>query len=147
MWSPIVAKQDQTRTDVGVPTGLFGSRLDGGDAAGGGLVGEVRVQDHLVERPTAEGEAVRAEGHEAHGEVLVQGAAQVQDRVRAGGAVVAHDHLAPEQPAQQPDEVLHLGGGDGVDAVGVLERADASAQPEHEPATGEALHGPGEARR
>ena len=73
-------------------------------------------------------------------QVLVEAGVEVQHRPRAGGAVVAHDHLAPEQAPHDADEVLHLGGGDAGDAVGVLHGGDAAPEAEGEAAVGEALH-------
>ena len=49
--------------------------------------------------------------------------------------------LTAEEPAHDVGEVLELRGGDARDAVRVLHRRDAAAQPEHETAAGQALHG------
>ena len=81
------------------------------------VVAEEGVQNPLVDLPAAEGQDLRAEGHEAHGQVLVQLSSQMQNGVRPGRPVMAHDHLTAEQAPHQTDEVLQLGGGDVVDAV------------------------------
>ena len=119
MWSPTVAKHDHTPPVAGSRP-ASSAALHRGDAALQRLVGEERVEDHVVEGPPAEGERVRPEGDETQRDVLVEVRVEVQDRPRPGGPVVADDRLALPQPAHQPREVLHLGGGDAGHAVGVL---------------------------
>ena len=63
----------------GVAPGLLGRPLHGLDAAHERLVGEERVQHHVVERPAGEGQRVRAERGEPERDVLVE-------RRRRGGA-------------------------------------------------------------
>ena len=74
------------------------------------------VQDDHVHRRPHRASEFGPERGEADGDVLVEGGIEMEDRIAADGAVVAHDHLAVEQPAQHADEVLDLGRGDAGDA-------------------------------
>jgi hypothetical protein len=105
-----------------------------------------RCEDDLVEATPTEGKRPGPEGHQAEGQVLVDGG-QVEDGPRAGRAVVADDELAPEEAPHDPGEVLKGRRGDAGDAVGVLDDGDAPAEAEDEPAAGQALHGAGQPGR
>ena len=139
-WSPTVAEHDHTSTDAGSRPGLVGGLLHRLHAAHERLVGEERVQHDLVERAAAEGEAVRPERHESERDVLVEVGIEAQERIAAGGTVVADDRLALPEPAHQPGEVLELRGGRRLEPERPHHRVDAAAEPEREPAAGQPMH-------
>ena len=91
MWSPTVAKHDQTRTVAGSRPASSAARFTVGDAALQRLVGEEGVQDDVVERAAAERERVRAEGDEAERDVLVEVRVEAEHGQRPGRPVVADD--------------------------------------------------------
>ena len=144
MWSPTVAKHDHTLTARGITAGLFGGPFNCLYAASGRLVGEVGVQNDLVEAPTAQLEGLWSERHNTHRKVLVETLVEEEHWPGSGGSVVAHDGLTPEEAAHQMGEVLQLRRGDAGDPVGVLSQGNAAPKPENEASTGQALHRPGE---
>ncbi len=82
----VVADRGETRPDgdvVGIAAGPLGGVLHGADAALQRLVGEERVEDHVIERPPAEFERVRTERDEPERDVLVELRIEPQHRIRA----------------------------------------------------------------
>jgi hypothetical protein len=94
MWSPTVAKHDETRNRRRVAAGPFSSVLHGLDATLQGLVGEELVENHVVEEATAQLESVRTERNDRERNVLVEGRVEPQNRIAANRSVVPDDGLA-----------------------------------------------------
>src|SRR5205823_608258 len=118
--------EDRPHLDRGrIAARPLGGRLHRGHAAGQGLVGEERVEEHGVEGPPAQRQRVGPEGDEPERDVEVEAGVEAQDGPAAGRPVMAGDRLAPEKAAHEPGEVLQLGGGDGRQAEGVEQEADA----------------------
>ncbi len=91
-------------------------------------------------------ERLLGERAEDHRDVLGEPRVLVQDRVRAGGTVVAHHHLAVPEPSVDPDRVLDLRVRDAGQVDDVEEEVEAAAEPEREAAAGEAVHRRGHRR-
>jgi len=79
---------------VRVTASLLGGALDDLHAPLERLLGEVGVEDHLVERAAAERERVRAERDDAHRQMFVERRVEVQQWIGTGRPVVSEDHLA-----------------------------------------------------
>jgi hypothetical protein len=88
-----------------------------------------------------------AHGHQQQRDVLVELGVLVEERVRAGRALVAEDHVARPQPAQDAGHVLHLGARHLGQADGLEQGVEAAAEAEGEAAARQAVHGRGERRR
>ena len=98
------------------------------------------MEDHVVEQAAPELERPRAERNERKRDVLVECRVEPQHGVTADRAVVANDCFAVPEPTHEQCKVLHLGGGDRLDAVGLEHRSDAAADAEREAAASEPMH-------
>ena len=123
-----------------VAPGPLGAAPHRRDRARQRVVGEVGVQHDAVDVPAGAFERPLGERAEDHGDVLGEARVLVQDGVRAGGAVVAHHHLAVPQPPVDPDRVLDLRVRDAGQVDDVEQEVEAAAEPEREAAAGEAVH-------
>ena len=99
------------------------------------------MQDDHVHDTPIEGERIRPEGCEADGNVLIEAAVEMQDRVAPRRSGVAHDDVAAKESPQNSDEILNLSGRDLRNAERIEHRPYTSAESQREPAIGQAMHG------
>jgi hypothetical protein len=85
------------------------------------------MEDDHVHSSSGQRESVRSECHDADWDVLVEQGIKVKHRELPSGPIVAHNQLTAEEATKNMDEILHLRGGDALDAEGVEERLYAAS--------------------
>ena len=137
-WS--VASTDHTLTDAGSrPASSAPARTSATQRASASSVTKVcRITPSSS--PAGPPHRLEAEARGHHRDVGVDAAAEREQRVLPGRAVVAEHRLALPEPPVEPDGVLHLGHRDRRDAHDAEQRRDAPADAEREPAAGELVH-------
>ena len=140
-------RHDHTLTEGGIAASLRRGVFDDLNASSRGLIGEVRMENHMVEAAPAEPESLGPEGDETHWEMFVKAIVKGEDGPGPSGSVMADDRFASKESTDEAGEVLQLRSRDARDAKGVLCNRDSPAEPEYEATPGKALHGPRDSRR